>query len=123
MVQENGLIGIWYTDSRGRRASPAYVNYWGGETKLTGDMIARAATHFDTNEIERVNAYNRKLMIYFIRLYIHGLVTGRVVGEGSEMPKYSQWTLTRGALENTAAAWQQYKEMSEGQTVNYALIN
>src|SRR6266566_40758 len=66
-LREYGLIDIWFHDRRGRKAPERYMEYWRGERKLTGDMITRATNHYDNNKIDRINGYNRMLLIFFIR--------------------------------------------------------
>jgi len=78
-------IDVWFIDRRGRRAPETFVEYWGEATKLTGDMISRAACHYDTNEINRVNGYNRALLVFLVRCYIYGLASGQTVA-GTRFP-------------------------------------
>ena len=98
------------------------MEYWGGEANLTGDTIARAASHYDVNEIRRVNDYNRSLLVYFIRQYIHRLVTGRVVGKGPGEYKYIRPSLIGQGLETCSTAWERYKEINTDRAVSMALI-
>ena len=121
-LRECGLIDIWFTDGRGRRAPDGYVEYWGGEAKITGDTIARAASHYDDNEICRVNDYNRSLLVYLIRQYIYRLVTGHVMGSGPEEYKYIRPSLIGQGLETCSTAWGQYKEKNTDRAVGMDLI-
>lgn len=91
-LRECGLFDVWFHDRRGRRAPEDYVKYWGGETELSGDMIARAVCHYDYNEIERVNAYNRSLLVFFARSYIYGRATGQAIDEDEGPEKYYKYT-------------------------------
>ena len=80
-VRPIGLIDVYFHDVRDTRAPEDAVTFNGNGADNLGRLIARAANHFDKNEVERVNSFKRKLMVFNIRRYIYGLATGEKIDE------------------------------------------
>ena len=102
------------------------MEYWGDQTRLTGETIARAARHFDTTEIKRVNSYNLELLVFLIRRYIHRLATnpdeGTLGDEGGKMYRYVEPVLIEQGLETSSTAWNHYHALSEAQRIITDLV-
>ena len=97
-IQDRGLLDMWFTDARGRRAPDNCMAYFDCRDKLSSDIIARAILYYDTNEIQRVRTFNQMLRVFMIRRYIHKLVTSQDMGNETSY-KYSKPDLLGASLE------------------------
>lgn len=75
-VRPIGLTDVYFHDVRGTRAPQDAIAFNGSGVTNLGKLITRAANHSDTNEVDRVNTFHRKLMVFRIRRYIYELAAG-----------------------------------------------
>ena|SRR3569833_93578 len=130
VLRDSGVLDFWFADSHGRRAPDNCVAYFGadrgkpgdGGEKLAGEVIARAVLHYDTSEMQRIRTFNQALLIFFIRAYIHELVTGRDVGNETSH-KYCKPVLMMQGLEGVWKAMEELKRTSEGRAVEQHLFD
>lgn len=122
-VRPIGLIDVYFHDIRGTRAPEDAVAFYGpvGTVNL-GKLIARAANHFDKNEVDRINSFNQKLMTFKIRRYIYFLATGKEL-EGDEVQEYEKLVLIGQAMEIIEAIWDEYLTTNQSRPIQKALLN